>query len=135
MKSDPENLSMLVNRVKKWLLASRWKKAQWCALSAIKLKNKILYRRANLIIIQKTVKMHLAKRKYRPRFLAIMKIKALREQLKNMSTIINQLKKDKQQSEAQVRNLEFQMNDLINTIKVFNFIIKIISVNLQQFIT
>lgn len=29
MKSDPENLAKLVLKVKKWLLCSRWKKAQW----------------------------------------------------------------------------------------------------------
>jgi myosin-6 len=36
MKSDPENLAELVKKVKKWLLQSRWKKAQWCTLSVIK---------------------------------------------------------------------------------------------------
>lgn len=36
MKSDPENLAELVKKVKKWLLCSRWKKAQWCTLSVIK---------------------------------------------------------------------------------------------------
>lgn len=36
MKSDPDNLQMLVSKVKKWLMQSRWKKAQWCALSVIK---------------------------------------------------------------------------------------------------
>lgn len=117
MKSDQENLSMLIKKVRKWLLASRWKKAQWCTLSVIKLKNKILYRRASLIIIQKTIKMHLTRKKYRPRYLAIIKIKALQEQLKNMSTIINQLKKDKKPAEVQVYNLESQMKQLINAIK------------------
>ena len=38
MKSDPENLKVLVAKVHKWLLQSRWKKAQWCALSVIKCK-------------------------------------------------------------------------------------------------
>lgn len=38
MKSDPENLAVLVKKVQKWLLASRWKKVQWCALSVIKCK-------------------------------------------------------------------------------------------------
>ena len=38
MKSDPENLAHLVKKVQKWLLASRWKKSQWCALSVIKRK-------------------------------------------------------------------------------------------------
>jgi myosin-6 len=36
MRSDPENLALLVERVKKWLIRSRWKKVQWCALSVIK---------------------------------------------------------------------------------------------------
>jgi myosin-6 len=49
LKSDPENLRRLVAKVKKWLLCSRWKKAQWCAWSVIKLKNKILYRHSALV--------------------------------------------------------------------------------------
>jgi len=36
MHSDPENLAALVAKVRRWLLCSRWKKAQWCALSVIK---------------------------------------------------------------------------------------------------
>lgn len=38
MKSDPKNLAMLIAKVKKWLLWTRWKKAQWCVLSVIKRK-------------------------------------------------------------------------------------------------
>lgn len=38
MRSDPENLAKMVAKVKKWLLQSHWKKAQWCALSVIKRK-------------------------------------------------------------------------------------------------
>merc|ERR1712096_557472 len=44
MRADPENLRILIGKVKKWLLCSRWRKAQWCALEVIKLKNKIIYR-------------------------------------------------------------------------------------------
>lgn len=36
MRSDQENLANLVAKVRKWLVCSRWKKAQWCALSVIK---------------------------------------------------------------------------------------------------
>ena len=39
-----------------------------CALSVIKLKYKILYRRQALITIQKTVKMHLARSQHEPRY-------------------------------------------------------------------
>lgn len=38
MKSDPEHLAELVKKVNKWLIHSRWKKVQWCALSVIKCK-------------------------------------------------------------------------------------------------
>ncbi|XP_059211845.1 myosin VIa [Centropristis striata] len=38
MKSDPDHLAELVKKVNKWLIHSRWKKVQWCALSVIKRK-------------------------------------------------------------------------------------------------
>jgi len=58
MKSDPENLRKLVANVKKRLLKSRWSKLQFCALSVIKLKNKIIYRQQHLIVLVKTVRMY-----------------------------------------------------------------------------
>lgn len=36
MKSDPENLKMIVANVKKWLVRSRWIKSIFCALCVIK---------------------------------------------------------------------------------------------------
>lgn len=38
MKSDPEHLKTIVEQVKKWLIKSRWIKAQFCALTVIKSK-------------------------------------------------------------------------------------------------
>jgi myosin-6 len=84
MKSDPKNLAVLISKVKKWLLWTRWKKAQWCTLSVIKrkeklfiilknfifyslVKNKILYRRKCLIDIQSHIRMHLVYKRYAPR--------------------------------------------------------------------
>ena len=52
MRSDPQHLKVLVSRVKKWLIRSQWKKAQWSALSVIKLRNKILYRREVMMTIK-----------------------------------------------------------------------------------
>jgi myosin-6 len=36
LKADPENLAALVKKVHRWLLCSRWKKAQWGALMVLK---------------------------------------------------------------------------------------------------
>lgn len=38
MKSDPENLQSIVAQVMKWLVKSRWIKAQYCAVTVIRSK-------------------------------------------------------------------------------------------------
>ena len=114
MRSDPQHLKVLVSRVKTWLIRSQWKKAQWCALSVIKLRNKILYRREvtmtlksctlfqsftkmfqALVTIQKTVKMYLAKRKHKPRYQMLIKIKKLSSQLQQIASLSKNLKSEK----------------------------------------
>lgn len=117
MRSDPDHLRQLVNRVHHWLLQSRWKKAQWCALSVIKLKNKILYRASQLIIVQKTVRMYLARKKYLPRIVGIRQIRALQQSAKQAEKIVNQLKKDKEGSIKQLQLLQSALDGAARTIK------------------
>jgi len=117
MRSDPENLKVLISRVKTWLLRSQWKKAQWCALSVIKLKNKIMYRRQALITIQKTVRMHLAKKRHRPRYQALVKIRNLSGQLKQIGSMAKGLKSDKDGVEKSVRKIQDNIDQVCKTIK------------------
>ena len=117
MRSDPEHLKMLVARVQHWLLQSRWRKAQWCALSVIKLKNKILYRRSALIVIQKTVRMYLARKKYQPRITGIRQIRGLQDSMLQAERIINQLKKDKDSSVKELQQLQSALNASVSAIK------------------
>lgn len=95
LKSDPENLRVLVSRVKRWLLCSHWRKAQWCALSVIKLRNKILYRRSCLITAQKTVRMFLARKKHAPRYKGVARLRTLQSQIEEIGRMSGSLKKDK----------------------------------------
>lgn len=117
LKSDPENLAQLVKKVKKWLLASRWKKAQWCALSVIKLKNKILYRQANLIIIQKNARMFIAQKQHRHRYQTIRRIKALHGEMVRMEQIAAQLKTDRDVAAKQVQQMKSGVDNLIKKIR------------------
>ncbi|KAK3924050.1 Myosin heavy chain 95F [Frankliniella fusca] len=117
MRSEPENLAAMIQKVKKWLLISHWKKAQWCALSVIKLKNKILYRRECHVTIQKNIRMYLAKKHHRPRYRGIMKINSLQSMLTRMQEIIKQMKKDREASESQVKALHEDMTSAIRKIK------------------
>eukprot|EP00096_Caligus_rogercresseyi_P001057 TRINITY_DN1165_c0_g1_i1.p1 TRINITY_DN1165_c0_g1~~TRINITY_DN1165_c0_g1_i1.p1 ORF type:complete len:1290 (+),score=487.80 TRINITY_DN1165_c0_g1_i1:159-4028(+) len=92
LRSDPENLKELIAKVKHWLIRSHWKKVQWCTLSVIKLKNKIAYRAAALVIMQKSVRGHLARRKHVPRFKGVLRLKNLEDQIKEISRMGSKLK-------------------------------------------
>lgn len=135
MRSDPEHIRQLVNLVRQWLLKSRWKKAQWCTLSVIKLKNKILYRAQQLIIIQKTVRMHLARRKYRPRILGLRQVRTLCQSVKQSEKIVQQLK-DKQSSVQQMEKLQSDLEKAAYTFKNNELImekeIKLMLLKLEQ---
>ncbi|CAF0806431.1 unnamed protein product [Adineta steineri] len=116
MKSDPKSLAALIAKVKKWLLWTRWKKAQWCVLSVIKLKNKILYRRQCLIDIQSHIRMRLVYKRYAPRIRGLVKVKALHEQAASMEKIAGQMKANKEQVHKQVQQLRQRIDQLINDI-------------------
>ncbi|KAI7804825.1 myosin VIb, partial [Triplophysa rosa] len=117
MKSDPEHLAELVKRVNKWLVCSRWKKVQWCTLSAIKLGNKLQYRASACIKIQKTVRMWLCKRRHRPRIDGLVKVKNLRKRMEKFNEAVNGLKESKQEMSKQVEDLAASTDALMAKIK------------------
>jgi len=71
IRSDSEHVAELVKKVSKWLVRSRWRKAQFCCLSAIKLQNKILYRRDLIVSLQKNWRFALVMKKLRFRLSGI----------------------------------------------------------------
>lgn len=118
MRSDPQHLKVLVGRVKKWLIRSHWKKAQWCSLSVIKLTNKILFRREALITIQKTVRMHQARKKYKPRYEMLMKINQLSSQLQKLGTMGRNIKTEKDSGETSKAVQKIESNIKVVTMKI-----------------
>ncbi|XP_008296362.1 unconventional myosin-VI-like, partial [Stegastes partitus] len=117
MKSDPDHLAELVKKVNKWLIHSRWKKVQWCALSVIKLKNKILYRAGACIKMQKTVRMWLCRKKHKPRIDGLVKVRHLQKRMDRFNEVVAGLKEGKKEMSKQVQELEAAINALIAKIK------------------
>ena len=117
MKSDPENLRILIGKVKKWLLCSRWRKAQWCALEVIKLKNKIIYRREALVTIQKNLRMIIALKQHRPRYLGLRTIKMLGGQVDKIQELGAKLKGGKAAMEQNLDVLRQNMDQAVASIK------------------
>ncbi|XP_073711798.1 myosin VIa isoform X5 [Misgurnus anguillicaudatus] len=117
MKSDPDHLAELVKRVNKWLICSRWKKVQWCALSVIKLKNKMLYRTQACIQMQKTVRMWLCKRKHKPRIEGLVKARNLKKRIEKLNEVVSQLKEGKQEMSKQMQDLDSSVDSHIYKIK------------------
>ncbi|XP_077409024.1 unconventional myosin-VI-like isoform X5 [Vanacampus margaritifer] len=117
MKSDPDHLAELVQRVNTWIIHSRWKKVQWCALSVIKLKNKLLYRRGACIVMQKTVRMWLCKRKHKPRIDGLVKVRHLKKRMELFNEVVAGLKEGKEEMSAQVERLDADIHALMLKIK------------------
>ncbi|XP_075058764.1 unconventional myosin-VI isoform X8 [Mixophyes fleayi] len=117
MKSDPDHLAELIKRVNHWLICSRWKKVQWCALSVIKLKNKIQYRASACIKMQKTIRMWLCRKKHKPRIDGMRNVKTLKTRLLKFNEVVNALKEGKQEMSKQVKDLESSIDALLSKIK------------------
>lgn len=117
MKSDPENLAILIKKVKRWLICSRWKRAQWGTLMVIKLKNKILWRGQQILTLQKTIKMWREVRKFKPKYKMIVKAKGSQDQLTRMQEIVGQLKKGKDSASKKVKSIETALETFINNIR------------------
>ncbi|XP_037837606.1 unconventional myosin-VI-like [Kryptolebias marmoratus] len=117
MRSDPEHLAELVKKVNTWLIHSRWKKVQWCALSVIKLKNKIVYRAGACIQMQKTVRMWLCRKKHKPRIDGLVKVRHLKKRMSRFNEVVSGLKEGKQEMSKQIQELENAIDALIIKIK------------------
>ncbi|XP_061610261.1 myosin VIa isoform X1 [Phyllopteryx taeniolatus] len=117
MKSDPDHLAELVRRVNTWIIHSRWKKVQWCALSVIKLKNKMLYRRGACLVMQKTVRMWLSKKKHKPRIDGLVKVRHLKKRMALFNEVVAGLKEGKEEMSAQVEQLDADIHSLMLKIK------------------
>ncbi|XP_015255923.1 PREDICTED: unconventional myosin-VI-like isoform X6 [Cyprinodon variegatus] len=117
MRSDPEHLAELVKKVNKWLIHSRWKKVQWCSLSVIKLKNKILYRAGACIMMQKTVRMWLCRKKHKPRIDGLVKVQNLKKRMGRFTEVVGGLKEGKQEMSKQIEGLEKAVDALVLKIK------------------
>ncbi|KAK2154661.1 hypothetical protein LSH36_261g02057 [Paralvinella palmiformis] len=116
MKSDPENLALLIKKVKLWLIKSRWRKAQWGALSVIKLKNKIIYRRQLLIKLQSVIRMHAVRKQYKHRIIGMTRVRSLYSQLEPMRQMISKIKKDKDAGKK-ITALEKEMDSALHKIQ------------------
>lgn len=84
------------------------------------MKNKIIYRRECIVVIQKNIRMFLDKKRFKHRIKGIVKIKTLQSQIDAMGNILKQIKCDKEQSSAQqsLNLLKQQMTHSIAKIKV-----------------
>ncbi|XP_037342732.2 myosin VIb [Pungitius pungitius] len=131
MKSDPDHLAELLQKVNQWLVCSRWKKIQWCSLSVIKLRNKMSYRALACIKIQKTVRMWLCKKKHKPRIDGMVKVQNLKKHMERFNEVVNGLKEGKQEMAKQAQELAACIDALLAKIKATVMTWKVIDTEYQ----
>lgn len=84
-------------------------------------KNKIIYRRNHLIVIQKMARMYIAKKQHQPRIKGVVKIRNLTSQLSRMEEISKQLKSAKEKSISDIKKLQTELEAAMQKIKVIEF--------------
>lgn len=118
MRQDPETMAELVEKVKLWLLKARWRKAQYEVLSVIKLKNKILYRRAKIVLIQSSCRGFLTRRRFQKRLSLYRNCQNLLARSKQMTEIIGRLSDESQaQWSPEVSQATAELEELIKSVK------------------
>jgi len=117
MKADPENLVQLVGKVVEWLTKQRWKKIAWACVSCLKFQSKIRARAGSAVIMQKIIRMHLARSVHKARYLGIKSIRSLNDQLSIMNEIIEKLPKNKDKMAAGVVELKADIDKAVQHIK------------------
>ena len=78
----------------------------------------LLYIQQALITIQKTVKMYLAKKKNKPRYLMLMKIRNLSSQLKQIVSLAKNLKSEKDSVEKAAKKIQENISEVVAKIKL-----------------
>ena len=78
----------------------------------------MIYKKKCVVQAQKMIRGYLARRQHRPRFKGIIKINALKRNVKEMETIANQLRNDRDSMMKILKDLELQIDTAIKKIKV-----------------
>ncbi|KAL3308248.1 Unconventional myosin-VI, partial [Cichlidogyrus casuarinus] len=92
LQSDPAHLAALVQQVQRWLIRYRWKLAIYGALEVIMLKNKILWKRAMYVRIQKHMRGYLVRKRQSHQVKAMMHTQSMLKQLSYMAKAYQQMK-------------------------------------------
>ncbi|VEL17195.1 unnamed protein product [Protopolystoma xenopodis] len=103
LRSDPQHLASLVAKVAKWLIRYRWHLAQYCAWEVIKLRKKIEYRRAKVILLQRYIRGWLCRRRLGLTIKAMLEITRMRRQLESCLIAYQKMPKYRQEGDNEVR--------------------------------
>lgn len=87
VRTDGEHVAELIRAVSKWLIRSRWRKAQYCCLSVIKLERKIVYRRNLIVRLQRNWRMATVMNRLKFRLDAIRAARSILASLQEFETI------------------------------------------------
>jgi len=117
MKSDPANLATMVAKVVEWLTKQRWKKVAWACVSCLKFQSKIRARAQSAIVMQKVIRMHLARSIHKARYQGIKHIRALGAGLNIMHEIVEKLQKNKEKMMASMDELKKEIEAAVQNIK------------------
>ncbi|WKX91079.1 hypothetical protein Q1695_009708 [Nippostrongylus brasiliensis] len=118
LRQDPDQMKILVAKVRSWLLKARWRKAQYGAWSVIKLDRKIKYRAAQIIRIQSHLRGYITRKHFKPRLDLYRKSLSLLERSKEMMSVVNQLQPSgRKEWSSTVQDTSQSLENLVQNIR------------------
>ncbi|KAK6727664.1 hypothetical protein RB195_005387 [Necator americanus] len=119
LRQDPENMRILIEKVRSWLLKARWRKVQFGAWSVIKLARKIAWRAELIVRIQSHLRGYIARKQFKPRLDLYRKSLNLLERSREMMSVINQLQPNSREKwAAPVRDTTKSLETLVESVRV-----------------
>ena len=81
------------------------------------MKNRIIFRNKSVVLLQKTIRGYLVRKKHQPRYRGIAKIKAVEDNLRKMHAIAEQLKADRDKMQANIRDVQASLTAAVAKIR------------------
>uniref|UniRef100_A0A915A296 Unconventional myosin-VI n=1 Tax=Parascaris univalens TaxID=6257 RepID=A0A915A296_PARUN len=96
LRQDKAEMLRLITLAASWLYRARWRKLQCGVLCTIKLQLRMKYRSEQLRIIQSHVRGLIARRTHRPRIMCLTRVRALTNNIDEMTTVLKELPMESQ---------------------------------------
>uniref|UniRef100_A0A5K3EY26 Myosin motor domain-containing protein n=1 Tax=Mesocestoides corti TaxID=53468 RepID=A0A5K3EY26_MESCO len=112
LRMDPENLSRMIERARKWIIGYRWRRTIYTVICVIKLREKMAYRGRMIVTIQSYIRGWLARKHVGYMIKVAREMKGMAKELSEVKEAYNSLPEFQAQGCAGVEQAMLELQEL-----------------------